>query len=106
MFAMPTNLGKKQSTTVISYRAVGAYIEVLILEVGNTFTCKAPKGLGEQAELQVVDGNTHSTKVEIFHRLTKPYYPRVVLQSTLKFFWHGQKMMASIIRKINPIATI
>lgn len=58
---MPVDLGKEQSTTVISDRAVGAYIEVFILEVGNAFTRKAPKGLGEQAELQVVDGHIHAT---------------------------------------------
>ena len=71
MLAMPVDLGKEQSTAVISDRAVGTYIEVFILEVGNAFTCKAPERLGEQAELQVVDGDIHSTEVEIFDSLTK-----------------------------------
>ena len=71
VLAMPVDLGKEQSTTVISHCAVGTYIEVFILEVRNTLTRKAPERLREQAELQVVDGDIHSTEVEIFHSLTK-----------------------------------
>ena len=71
MLAMPVDLGNEQSATVISDRAVGTYIKVLILEVRNTLASKAPERLGEQAELQVVDGDIHSTEVEIFDSLTK-----------------------------------
>ena len=71
MLAMPVDLGKEQSTTVISDCAVGTYIKIFILEVGNAFTCKAPERLGEQAELQVVDGDIHSTEVKIFDGFTK-----------------------------------